>query len=310
VEQGWVCAVLTNPDAPSGRGVRVNASPVKVEAVQRGLTVLEPKRLDEALMKEIRAIGPDLLVVVAYGRIFRPQFLALFPRGGINLHPSLLPRHRGPTPVQATILAGDREGGVTVQRLAPAVDSGAVLAQVRVALDGTETASALTAVLAPLGGSLVVDVVRAIRDGTAKECEQDHTQATYCHKVRKDDGLLRWEDTAVSIARKVRAYDEYPGTYTTYAGRTLRILAGAALDPGPFPDGQQAGPGVVVGADKRYGILISTGNGLLCVRQLQLEARKPLEWHAFLNGVPGFVGSRLGGTTDHASTMGVSPAGT
>lgn len=319
--------VLTNPDAPSGRGSRLASSPVKQAALALGVRVLEPAKLDAAVAEDARSLGAELLVVVAYGRIFRPPFLSMFPRGAINLHPSLLPRHRGPAPIPATILAGDREGGVTIQRLAAAVDSGAILAQERVPLDGTETAGTLAERLAPLGAELLVDVMRRIEQGTATEREQDHARATYCRKLTRADGLIDWREDAVTISRKVRAYDPSPGAYTRCGDRLLYLFdaspappeclaslaglgSGPSMAPGLAPSPSMAGlgsgpsmaPGVVLRADKRYGIVVSTGGGLLCVKRLQLEARKALEWRAFCNGVPGFVGSRLG-DSDHAKTV-------
>lgn len=296
-----VLGVLTNPDAPSGRGGRVTPSAVKQAASALGITVLEPERLDPAFRERVRSLAPEILVVVAYGRIFRPEFLSLFPRGAINLHPSLLPRHRGPTPIPATILAGDTEGGVTIQRVAAAVDSGAILAQERVALDGTESTGSLSVRLGALGASLLVTVIRAIESGTAVEQEQDHGRATFCRKLGKGEGLIDWREDAVTIARKVRAYDPFPGAYTTCAGRLLHILEATAVGFDSSPPTAPA-PGVVVRTDKGYGIVVSTGQGFLCVRRLQLEARKALEWRAFCNGVPGFVGSRLG-ESDHATTV-------
>jgi methionyl-tRNA formyltransferase len=336
-----LCAVLTNPDAPAGRGGRLTPSPVKLAAAALGVPVLQPERLGAEFRDVVRALEPELLVVVAYGRIFGPKFLAVFPRGAINLHPSLLPRHRGPTPIPATILAGDREGGVTIQRVATVVDSGAVLAQERIRLDGTETASGLADSLAALGAGLLAGVARSLEDGTARETEQDHARATFCRKLSRADGLVDWGEDATSIERMVRAYDASPGTYTTCAGKSLSILeasalealppsvapglgpqpsmagrgSGPSMDPGRRPSPSMAGgglgpsmaPGVVLGADKRYGIVVSTGRGYLCVRRLQLAARKAMDWRAFLNGTPGFVGSRLGGS-DHAETVDATAA--
>ena len=295
---GKVRAVLTSPDAPAGRGGRLTPSEVKLAARELGLEVLDPPRLGGS-EPAVRELGADLLVAVAYGRIFRPSFLNLFPLGGVNLHPSLLPRHRGPTPIPATILAGDPEGGVTVQRLASEVDSGAILGQLRVPLDGTETTASLTSTLAPLGARLLAEVLRALEDGTVVDREQDHERATFCAKLTKDDGRLDWREDAATLGRKVRAYDSYPGTFTTWGAKGLRILVAS-----PLPGGEAAsqavrgGPGIVLGQDNRYGILVSTGSGVLCVRRLQLETRKALDWRAFLNGVPGFVGTQLGGAPD------------
>ena len=160
-----VVGVLTCCDKPVGRGGCVEASPVKQKALGLGLRVLQPVRLDAAAIEEIRGLRPDLLVVAAFGRIFKPEFLDIFPLGGINVHPSLLPRHRGPSPIPAAILAGDAETGVTIQKIAQRFDTGDILAQQAVSLRGDETTGTLTQSLAELGADLLAGVLAALDPG-------------------------------------------------------------------------------------------------------------------------------------------------
>ncbi len=306
-----VCGVLTGPDSPAGRGRRPAPSPVKVRALELGLPVLQPERLDAAFLREVRALRPDLLVAVAFGKIFRREFLELFPRGGLNVHPSLLPKFRGPSPIAASILAGERETGVAVQRLALRMDAGDILAMDTVRLEGTETTGSLSQELARRGAALLSYVLDSLADGDLPACPQREENATYCRLVRKEDGRIDWSQPAGRIERMIRAYDPWPRAWTLYRGETLALLegkpyppggeSGGAADPGR-ESGTSAGaafgagrPGKVIGVDKRGGILIQTGDGVLAVRRLQLQARKPMDWQAFLNGHRDFVGSILGG---------------
>jgi methionyl-tRNA formyltransferase len=230
--------------------------------------------------------------VAAYGRIFPEEFLSLFPRGGLNVHPSLLPRHRGPSPIPAAILAGDGETGVSVQRLAARMDSGDILAARRIPLSGKETTGSLTPVLAGIGAELLARVLEEVAQGREQGRPQEEAEATYCRLVRKQDGRLPWEREAGELERLVRAYDPWPGAFTSWRGQGLLLLE-AAVYPLPLPQ-EAAAQGLVFGTDNRYGILVRAGRGALGVTRLQLQAKKPMDWRSFLNGRRDFVGSRLG----------------
>ena len=291
-----VAAVLTNPDRPAGRRAEPAPTPVKVRALELGLRLLQPARLDGKLDEEVKALGCELLVVVAFGRIFPGGFLELFPRGGINVHPSLLPRHRGPSPIPAAILAGDRETGVTVQRLAARMDSGDILKAGRLPLSGAETTGSLTTVLADLGAELLVQTLAEVEQGRERGTPQAEAEATYCRLVRKQDGRIPWDREAGHIERLIRAYHPWPGAFTTFRGQVLHLLeAGVCPLPPPAEGAQGAGAqGLVFGTDNRYGILVHAGQGAVGVTRLQLQAKKPMDWRSFLNGRKDFVGSQLG----------------
>jgi methionyl-tRNA formyltransferase len=287
--------VLTAPDRQAGRGRRVIPPPVKARALELGLPTLQPERVRTEAREQVAALKPEILACVAHGRIYGPKFIALFPYGTLNLHPSLLPRYRGPAPVAAPILNGDREAGVTIQRLALEVDAGDILAQEAITLDGTETTGTLTVRLGELGARLLVSVLDAIESGNASEQPQDHSQASYTTLVTKEDGHIDWAEPAELIARKVRAYDPWPRTFTLFGGRRLNVLK-AVAESGQSADGSaDTHPGRVIRVDTALGILVETGNGLLALQRLQLQSRKPLDWRSFLNGVRDFVGSVLGG---------------
>jgi methionyl-tRNA formyltransferase len=207
------------------------------------------------------------------------------------VHPSLLPRHRGPSPIPAAILAGDRETGVTVQRVAARMDSGDILKAGRLSLLGTETTGSLTPVLAALGAELLVQTLAEVEQGRERSTPQAEPEATYCRLVRKQDGRIPWEREAGHIERLIRAYHPWPGAFTTFRGQVLHLLEAGVC---PLPPPAEGARGLVFGTDNRYGILVLAGQGVVGVTRLQLQAKKPMEWRSFLNGRKDFVGSRLG----------------
>ncbi len=292
-----IVGVLTAPDRQVGRGRRVALSPVKERAAELGIPVLQPNRLGKDARRSVRELNPDLLVCVAYGRIFGPKFLSLFRSGGINLHPSLLPRYRGPAPIPAAILAGDAQTGVTVQALALEMDAGDILAQEGVQLTGTETAGTLTEQLAGLGARLLAETVDAIASGSQTPRPQNDADATYTGLIKKSDGEIDWSVPAEVIERAVRAYQPWPLAFTTFKRQRLNVLESKSISD---PDDAQVhapgpAPGTVIRVDTEQGILVETGNGQLALAKLQLQSRKALSWNSFLNGVHDFVGAVLGG---------------
>jgi methionyl-tRNA formyltransferase len=287
-----ITAVLTNPDRPVGRGKQPVVTAVKRRALALDLPVLQPQSLDAQFQEQLGAYDPELLVVVAFGTIFSRSFLECFPRGGINLHASLLPKYRGPSPVSAVILNGEKQTGVTVQKLAPKMDSGDILGVRSLPLGGEETTGSLSAVLADLGAELLAGTLAALEQDKVRPVAQDESRASYCGLVRKEDGQIDWNAEARTIERMIRAYDPWPRAFTTWEGRRLNLLAG-----GVYPERvDSAGKlqGLVLDVDNRYGILVKTGAGVLYLSRLQLQAKKPLEWRSFLNGRKDFIGSQLG----------------
>jgi methionyl-tRNA formyltransferase len=267
-------------------------SPVKRKAVELKIPVLQPEKLDRAFRDGVAELDPDILVVVAFGKIFRERFLSLFPLGGINLHPSLLPAYRGPSPIPAAILAGDAETGITVQRLALRMDEGDILAQERVRITADDTTQSLSATISQKGASLLATVLDRLSDGPVAGSPQRESDATYCHLIEKEDGFVNWTEGARKIERMIRAYFPWPRAYTFYRGLRLTLLQATAL---PDSGAAESRPGHVGGMDKTHGILINTGKGILAVRRLQLQSRKPMDWQSFLNGNRAFIGSMLGG---------------
>jgi len=285
-----VAGVLSNPPSTQGRGLRLTPTPVAEAAAALGLPVLAPERLGPSEREAVAALAPELLVVFAYGRIFGPKFMALFPRGGVNAHPSLLPRWRGCAPIPYALLARDERTGVCVQRVAPRMDSGDILARRELKLRGDETTESLSSVAASLGAELLLEAIAGLEAGTDRGEPQDEALATYCGTIRKDDGLLDWGLPALDLDARVRAYHPWPGAFTTLGGERLAVIAAR-----PLAD-REAGaePGTVVSIDKSEGIMVQTGEGLLALARLQLRGKRPMDWKDFANGARGLVGSRLG----------------
>jgi methionyl-tRNA formyltransferase len=300
---GELAGLLTNPDSPRGRNGRREATAaaaaaerISGERVRSGLSpipVLKPEKLDGEAREAVLALKPDLLVSFAYGRMFGPKFLSLFPLGGINIHPSLLPKYRGASPIPQAILERDTETGITIQRLAAEMDSGDILAQEAFPLDGRETAESLGEAAAEKAAALLPSVLEGLAGGVLRGRPQNHGEASYCSLISREDGIIDWNAGAAEIDARIRAFTPWPLCRTKFRGQELYIREARPLEK--RPEGiPRAEPGTVLGIDKGAGILVQTGDGVLAARVLQLEARKALDWRAFLNGVRNFTGSRLG----------------
>jgi methionyl-tRNA formyltransferase len=222
-----VVAVVTQPDEPVGRKKILTAPPVKQFAVERGLTVFQPTKLkDENFLKELAATGAELGVVVAYGRILPETLLSSMPFGFVNVHPSLLPKYRGPSPIIAAIANGDSETAVTIMKLVKEMDAGPILAQTSLSIEGNETQSSLTDKIVIAGVPLLNQTLKAYAAGTIVPQEQDHAQATFCKLLTRQDGVIDWSQPAELIDCKVRAYNPWPGTST----EDLKIFKTALSD--------------------------------------------------------------------------------
>ncbi|MFO7166795.1 MAG: methionyl-tRNA formyltransferase [Chloroflexota bacterium] len=285
--------IVTQPDRPVGRTAAPQPPPVKERAAELGLQVpvLQPETLrDPQVVAELAALRPDVAVVAAYGEILRRDVLAIPPLGYLNIHPSLLPLYRGPAPVAAAILNGDTETGVTVMRLEAKMDAGPVLAQRRVPLPPDARAGALTDELFALGAELLVEVLPAYADGSLVPQPQDHERATYTGLLKKEDGRIDWSAPAAHIERMTRAYDPWPGAYTSWRGQMLKIIAARCIAAGDAPP--EAAPGTLL--DGPAGPLVVTGDGLLELVTVQPAGRRPMDARAWRQGLRDIAGARLG----------------
>ncbi|HET9222567.1 MAG TPA: methionyl-tRNA formyltransferase [Roseiflexaceae bacterium] len=288
-ERYTLVGVVTQPDRPSGRGRAPEPPPVKQAALRLGLPVLQPETLrEEAAIAQLAELRPDVGVVAAYGEILRKAVLAIPPLGYLNIHPSLLPRHRGPTPVPGAILAGDAETGVSVMRLNAKMDAGPILAQQRVPLSSDARAKALTTELFELGASLLLETLAPYAAGEIEPIAQDDSQATYTALLKKTDGAIDWRTPAEPIERMTRAYDPWPGAWTSWRDQPLKVIAARvhAEWAGDAP------PGALL--ERKDGAWVATGAGALELLTVQPAGKRALAAADWRHGLHDTLGARLG----------------
>ncbi|MGF1503855.1 MAG: methionyl-tRNA formyltransferase [Anaerolineae bacterium] len=292
VDQFEVVGVVTQPDRPAGRGQQVRQSAVKQKAVALDLPVFQPKSLrrDEAVLK-LRTWAPDVIVVAAFGQILRPTVLDLPPHGCINVHASLLPRWRGAAPIQYAIRAGDEQTGVTIMKMDPGLDTGPMLMKRAIPIAPEETAGSLHDKLAALGAALLPEALTGYLNGDITPEPQPDQGVTLAPTLSKDDGAIDWGDPADAIDRQVRAYDPWPGTFTTYEGDLLKVKGGTPL---PEADAGEP-PGTLVALDEA--LCVQTGAGLYRLHELQPAGKRTMSAEAFLAGRPEAPGTLLGEET-------------
>ena len=287
-----VAAVVTKPDRAAGRGRRLTPPPVKLFAQEHGLPILQPPSLRRSeAVAQMAALQPQVIVVAAYGRILPPEVLAFPPKGVLNVHPSLIPRHRGPSPVVTALLDGDEVTGVTIILTDEGMDTGPVVAQQREPVLPEDTATVLTERLFHLGAELLVESLPAWEADRIAPVPQDESRASTTRLYTKADGEMDWALSARALERRLKAFDAWPGCHTRWRGRGLRVLEGVVVR------GETVGhvPGDVIPmlgmADPPVAVV--TGEGALGLVRLQLDGRRPQSAQEFLRGYRDFIGSRL-----------------
>jgi methionyl-tRNA formyltransferase len=280
-----IAAAVTQPDRPAGRGRQPASSPVKEAAIELGIPVLQPPSLRAPEVVEgLRALKPEVMVAVAYGQILRPEVLEIASRGVVNVHPSLLPRWRGASPIAGAILAGDKETGVTIMLMDAGMDSGPILAQRRHPISPEDTTGTLTAVLADAGADLLAETLPRWLAGEIEPVPQDDAGATVTRLVKKEDGAIDWTLAAEEIWRRVRAYDPWPGAYTSLDGENIRIWRARPLNA---DYGEP--PGTIVEAP----LGVQTGEGVLAVLEGQRPGRRRMSSDELVRGMPSLFGRRF-----------------
>ena len=286
-----IVGVVTQPDRPSGRKMQLTPSPVKILALECGLRVISPESLkkDPSQLDEIKKWGAEVAVVVAFGQILTQAFLDLFPFGAVNVHGSILPRWRGAAPIQRGIEAGDIESGVTLQRVVKKLDAGDIIGIRKVALDDKITALELHDQLAVLGADLLQVELMDFMRGNLAPHPQDESLVTHAAKIDKAESEIRWNSSSVSIHNKIRALTMGPGTFTTYAGKKVKIHKTRVQDK----TGSHSEPGTITDVTDEA-ISVECGIGILNLLELQPESRTRMKVAEFLKGHPLKKGDRFG----------------
>jgi methionyl-tRNA formyltransferase len=286
-----IVGVVTRVDKPSGRGRQVVSSPVKQLALEAGLPVFQPGPLRRAESLELlTSLRPDLIVVAAFGQILPPDIIHLPPRGCLNVHASLLPRHRGASPIAAAILAGDTETGVTIMRMDEGLDTGPILTTRATPIGPDETTGELTARLAEIGADLLAATLPRWLAGEITPTPQDDSRATLTRLVRKEDGLLDWTQPAELLARQVRACNPWPGAYTYWNGQQLKILRASVVDPGAAGAGKKPGGAYLL---PEIGLIVACGAGALALTVIQLQGKRAMPAADLLRGYPALASAHF-----------------
>ncbi|MGE5304588.1 MAG: methionyl-tRNA formyltransferase [Alphaproteobacteria bacterium] len=284
-----IAGIVTQPERPAGRGQKRLASPVYHLANASGLPVAAPEKIrDPAFFKVLQEWKPQLIVVVAYGRILPLSVLQLAPYGCLNVHYSLLPKYRGAAPAAWTIINGEQSGGVTTMQLAEKMDAGPIYLQEEVALTEDETTGSLQTKLTPIGARLLLETIRRMKEGTIVPRAQDEAQVSFAPIIKKADGLIDWTRRATEIERRVRGFYPWPGSYTYLHGKLLKVHRAKIIS-----SELRSSPGDVIKAD-HGGFWVATGSGAFGLEEVQLENKKRMSGVEFIRGARIKTGDRLG----------------
>jgi methionyl-tRNA formyltransferase len=285
-----VLAVYTQPDKPAGRGRPVVLPPVKELALERKIPVMQPETLKSSdVVDRLVSFQPELIVVAAYGAILPGQVLSLPKFACLNVHPSLLPRHRGPSPVAYTILCGDELAGVTIMLMDAGIDTGPILAQEKTGISFMDTTGSLSAKLADVGARLLLETLPGWINRELRPQAQDEAQATHSKLITSEDAEIDWNFSAVQLWRRIRAYNPWPISYTWYNGKRLRIHRSI-----PFANVADGEIGEVIALPESPGVGVVTGEGILGLCQVQLEGKREMSSDDFARGRRDFISCVLG----------------
>jgi len=272
-----VVGVVTQPDRPAGRGRELKPPPVKELALALGLPILQPTRMKEPeAMEQLKAWAPDVIIVAAFGQILRSEVLELPPHGCINVHASLLPRWRGAAPINAAILHGDEQTGITIMKMDEGLDTGPVISKAAIPIASDETAGSLFPKLAQLGGKLLIETLPSYLNGELIPQPQDDSQPTYIKMLKRSDGELDFNEPAEALARKVRAYNPWPGTYLVWGNQRLKVHMAQSSSA--------TSPGTGVFTTREGFPAVGTSQGLLILNELQPAGKNAMSGDAFLQG--------------------------
>ncbi|MGB0757039.1 MAG: methionyl-tRNA formyltransferase [Patescibacteria group bacterium] len=281
-----VAAVVTQPDKPKGRGKHITPTPVAHVAQKKNIPVIKSSKITPDVLEKIKSYNCPLGVVVAYGALLPQELLDIFPMGVLNIHPSLLPKYRGASPLQGPILAGDKKTGVSIMLLDSGLDSGPILLQESIQIEPHDTVKTIHNVLAKKGALLLLQAIDGLVDGTLVSQDQDHEKATFTKKIKKQDGEIDWTKGAENIDRHIRAYTGWPGAYTKWKGLQCVIHKAHIAEVNPVES-----PGTVF--IYQNDVCIATSNGALVIDEMQLQNKQKNAPSAFIKGHQDFIGSIL-----------------
>jgi len=289
-----VVCVVTQPDRPKGRGRKIMMPPVKELALKASIPVLQPESIRGGeFLAELRQYNPDIIGLTAYGNILPENIINLPPLGTINVHGSLLPKYRGAAPIQWALINGETETGITIMQMDKGVDTGDILLQEKLPIGPEDTAGSLSGKLAELGGKALGAALDLLRLDKLNPTQQDNNLASLAPLLNKEDGLVNWLHSAVQISCQIRGLDPWPTTYTTLSGKRLRLFSPEVADKSLCLGCSISEPGIICTAN-RDGLLITTGDGCLLIKEIQAEGSRRMSVEAFLSGHTIQSGTLLG----------------
>ncbi|MCF6776300.1 methionyl-tRNA formyltransferase [Thiotrichales bacterium 19X7-9] len=275
-----IIAAYTQPDRAAGRGKKLKESPVKTIAKTHNIAIFQPSsfKKEPQAIEQLKLLNPDLMIVIAYGLILPQTVLDIPKYGCINIHVSLLPKWRGAAPIQRAIEFGDKETGVSIMQMDQNLDTGDILNTVNCEISKDDTAQSLHDKLAKLSITPLIKTIDQIQHNSLSPSKQDNTKATYAEKITKSEGKINWNQSAVEIERKIRAFTPWPGTYTLINGENVKLF-----DANLVEQTHKYKPGTVINLSKKD-IQIATGNGILAITKLQFPGKKPMSLSEIING--------------------------
>jgi len=291
-EKYGIVAVFTQPDKAAGRKKELKASPVKKLALDYNLPVFQPDNFNENEILNIRKLRPDLIIVAAYGKILPKEILAVPNFKSLNVHASLLPKFRGPSPIQSAILSGENKTGITIMLMDEGVDTGDILSQEEINIDSKDTTEILTEKLSNLGAKLLAKAVPLWVNGKMKSLRQNPSQATSCKLIKKEDGLIDWNDKAENIYNKYRAFYPWPGVFSFWGrnGKPTRIKFNRVSYNKNGPEIKRNAGDVFKHNDE---VCVQSSKGIIILEKIQIDGKSPASIDEFINGYPEFLGSVL-----------------
>jgi methionyl-tRNA formyltransferase len=274
-----IVAVITQPDRPKGRGLKLAPGPVKETAAEHAIPVFQPDKIKEKESIDlVRGLAPDLIIIVAYGKILPKEILDIPKYGAINVHASLLPKYRGAAPVQSAILNGEKYTGITIMAVTEALDSGDIILQESIPIYEADNTATLTERLFKMGAKLLVNAVSQIKAGKVKPVKQDDEKATYAPTLKKENGVIDWRKRAPEICDQIKAFNPWPGAYTYYKGKTLKVIGGEPMRQEGCANGR------IMDILKNRGFVVGACEGAVLVTEVQPESGKPMNSYQFAIG--------------------------